>query len=186
VTTVTCSATDDGGNTRPRSFTVTVVADPAATVPVANAGATVAVVAEGFAPNSWAYVRFQSDPIPVGMFQADAQGRIEITLTVPDGLPPGEHDVIVEGFAPDGSVRQFVQPIVVADPSLPPTTEVPATVPPTTSPAPTGLTPFLPGTGSDSMRTVLASLLVILVGGLALAVGRSRRGGTSSTRQEQR
>lgn len=159
-TVVTCTATDDGGNIRERSFTVTVVADPAAPVPVATNGATVVVVADGFAPGSWVNVRFQSDPIVIGTYQADAAGRIELTLTVPEGLPPGEHDVIVEGFAPDGSVRQFVQPIIIGDAATP-----------TTGP----LAPILPRTGSDPTSMSVAAVLLVVAGAVALLLGRPRR-----------
>jgi LPXTG-motif cell wall-anchored protein len=160
-TTVTCTATDLAGNVRTRTFTVTVVADAAATVPTAPAGTTVVVTASGFAANSWVYVSVNSDPTPIGVFQADAQGRLTLTLTVPEGLPPGEHTVVVEGFAPDGSVRQFVQPIVVpgAEPA-----------------ASTTVTPRigLPGTGSDSSGGLTVAALITLVG-LAVLLATRRR-----------
>ena len=120
-TTVTCRATDDGGNTTTRTFTVTVVSDTSAAVPTASTGDPVVIVASGFAPLSPVSIRFQSDPVFVGRFFADAEGRVALTVTVPPGLAPGPHDVIVEGVGPDGEVRQFVQPVVVAGGSLPET-----------------------------------------------------------------
>jgi hypothetical protein len=160
-TTVTCTATDLNGNVRTKTFTVTIVADSAAVVPSAPTGTTVVVTASGFAANSWAYVSVNSDPTPIGVFQADAQGRITLTLTIPDGLPPGEHTIVVEGFGPDGSVRQFVQPIVV-----------PAAGPaPTTTAAPRV---GLPGTGADSSGGLAVAVLVTLAGLAVLAATRRR------------
>jgi LPXTG-motif cell wall-anchored protein len=112
----------------------------------------VVVTATGFAPNSFVYVRFQSETVPVGVFQADAQGVVSLTLTVPDGLPPGEHDVIVEGFAPDGSVRQFVQPFVVPAPVV-----------------------TLPRTGTQPWPWLTISIVLLAAGAAALALARTRR-----------
>jgi titin len=119
----------------------------------------VVVVATGFAPSSWVYVRLQSDPVPIGMVQADVEGRVALTVTIPAGMPPGAHDVIVEGIAPDGSVRQFVQPFVV--PAPPPTT--------------------LPATGAAPRALFDVGLGLLALGGLAAHLGRRRTGHCART-----
>jgi hypothetical protein len=176
-TTVDCSATDRANNTRTRSFTVTVVANAAASVPTATNGATVVVEATGFLPGSLVFVRFQSDPVYVGVFTADAEGKVVLELTVPDNLPPGSHDVIVEGFGKNGGVWQYVQPIEVSAEG--PGVVVPADPPvmPVTPAAPsTGA--ILPGTGGDGGLMPIAPIgLGAIALGLALVATTRRRSG---------
>ncbi|MGB8859086.1 MAG: HYR domain-containing protein, partial [Ilumatobacteraceae bacterium] len=155
-TTVTCSATDRGNNTRTRTFTVSVVASATSATPTANNGATVTVIATGFLPGSIVYAKVQSEPVYLGVFTADANGNVTIDVVIPAGLPAGEHDIIVEGFSPNGAVYQYVQPIVVGDP--------------TQLPAPTTVPRGLPATGGDGGAAPLLPMgaLSILLGILVL------------------
>jgi hypothetical protein len=185
-TTVTCRATDRANNTRTRTFTVTVIADAAATVPTATNGAIVTVEATGFLPNSLVFVRFQSDPVYVGVFRADAEGRVVLDLTVPEGLPAGSHDIIVEGLGRRGGVWQYVQPFVIpgASPGVTPQPAGPtpgSATPPSRGPAapPSGapaVVGALPATGGDggAMPLVPFGLLAVTAGVLLLLIGRRR------------
>ncbi len=155
-TSVTCRAKDENGNERTRTFTVTVVADTSTATPTATGGATVLVEASGFQPNSFATATIFSTPIVIGIYQIDDNGRLVLPVTIPDDLPPGPHDIVIEGFAPDGSAMQYVQPFVVPGSAV------------TTSPG--GL---LPRTGADG-TTPAGVAAVLLILGLAL-VAASRR-----------
>src|SRR5262249_6971164 len=92
-TTVSCSARDVAGNARTRSFTVTVNRVATATSPTATSGATVIVVASGFLPGSLVGVRLFSSPISLGVFEVGTDGSVQIPVTLPADLPPGEHEV---------------------------------------------------------------------------------------------
>ncbi|HEX9259439.1 MAG TPA: HYR domain-containing protein, partial [Acidimicrobiales bacterium] len=153
-TTVTCRATDRSNNTTTRSFTVTVVANAGAAVPTATNGATVVVVATGFAPNSLVFVTIRSDPAYLGVFQSDENGVVRLEIVVLDGLPPGAHDIIVEGIGPSGGVRQFVQPFII--------------------PGPVTLGP-LPSTGTDVAGPLHAGFALVVLGLSLLAATAIRR-----------
>ncbi|HEX9259663.1 MAG TPA: HYR domain-containing protein, partial [Acidimicrobiales bacterium] len=148
--TVNCAATDRAGNTRTRSFTVTVVASTTATTPTATNGATVVIEASGFLPGSLVVVTVYSTPVPLGVFTADEQGRVVLSMSVPEGLAPGEHTIVIEGFDPRGNVHQVVQPIIVRA-------------------SPTG---SLPPTGYDPYALILLAFVALLLGAGALWVSR--------------
>ena len=121
IRTVTCLATDGGGNTRTRTFTVTVVADAFQPVPVVSSGGTALIEAEGFQPNSLVTITLRSTPTVIGVFETDDQGRFVISINLPGDLANGAHDIIVSGLAPDGTAMQFVQPLIVDPDQLPKT-----------------------------------------------------------------
>ncbi|HEX4983293.1 MAG TPA: LPXTG cell wall anchor domain-containing protein, partial [Ilumatobacteraceae bacterium] len=120
----------------------------------------------------------------------DAQGRVVIDLKVPEGLPPGSHDIIVEGIGPKGGVWQYVQPFVIpgGDPPAvtppavrPPPVTPPAVTPPVVTPPP--VTPpaepptgRLPATGGDGGAGLLVpvGLLAVAIGMMLVFVSRRR------------
>jgi hypothetical protein len=174
-TTVSCTATDLADNSRTRTFTVTVVANPQATVPTATNGAPVTVEATGFQPNSLVFVRFQSETVYIGVFTADADGKVVLDLTVPDGLPPGSHDIVVEGVGADGGVWQYVQPLTVPGGELPPAAQTPDPAP-AVPVVPVVLGP-LPATGGDGGAWPLLPLgtFATVFGAALLVINRRRR-----------
>jgi hypothetical protein len=138
VTTVTCTARDRAGNTRTRTFKVTVISTNASRSFIPATDLVAAVSGTGFAANTMAGMWVRSSPVFLGLFPTDAEGRVTVNVALPPDLPPGEHTLILEGMAPDGGARQVVQPIVVVGPptDTPPTSTVPpspTTPPPTTS-----------------------------------------------------
>jgi hypothetical protein len=76
-------------------------------------GAVVELRVDGFAPESAVELRVESDPMILGEAYADDEGQVSATTALPHGLSAGRHEVIVAGYAPDGSVRDVRLPIDV-------------------------------------------------------------------------
>jgi hypothetical protein len=53
----------------------------------------------GFSPNENVTITAHSTPIVLGTFQADANGVIDATVTLPSGLELGSHQLIVAGVS---------------------------------------------------------------------------------------
>jgi hypothetical protein len=101
-------------------------------------GCPVHVEGQGYAPNAQLQVTLHSDPVSLGTVVADAQGRIDTTVTIPADTPPGQHYLAVDGTAPDGSPQEGTLPIMVSDVPLAPLRVPPAAEPAATpTPAPT-------------------------------------------------
>lgn len=82
--------------------------------PVLLPGDTFRASATGFKPFSTVRAWLQSTPVLVGEEQADEFGNVSFEITVPQTFPPGEHTLVLQGVAPDGSDRRLEAPITVS------------------------------------------------------------------------
>ncbi|HSL72926.1 MAG TPA: HYR domain-containing protein [Ilumatobacteraceae bacterium] len=184
-TTVNCTATDDAGNKAERSFGVTVNVTPSTSSGGAfELGDAATVESGGFMSLSAATVTMFSSPIALGTAQADGDGNVALTFTVPT-VEPGRHHVQIDGVAPDGSALIAVIPIDVLAPPTPVFPDSPiAPLPPVSPFAPvapvapsTPISPVsqLPQTGSEPAPVILFALLLLVLGATLMAVDRPRR-----------
>jgi hypothetical protein len=65
------------------------------------AGSEVVVTGSGFTPADVLLLWDEDNPEQLPEVAVDADGRFEITLTVPKGLAPGRHTLWVEGLGSD-------------------------------------------------------------------------------------
>ncbi len=201
-TTVTCTARDSAGNTTTRTFTIR-VSFSAASVVLANG--VVSANLGGFAATSVSKAVLRSEPVELADATADGGGRVHYEITMPTGLEPGDHHLVVVGTDPVDAERQWIVPVTVgedgtvesirvdaAPPALPPIDDTPPAdhVPPRgSSPAPSVAAPSgSPGTSGPSgtsgplartgadLATPIRAALVLLVLGLALVAGSRARG----------
>lgn len=107
----------------------------------------VAVAGEGFAPNSDAAVWLFSTPSLLGTLTLDTAGSFDATLPLPETIEPGPHTLQVNGVAPDGQIRSLSLGVVVLADATP---------------------VGLPDTGSDTGLLILAGLLLLATGAIAL------------------
>jgi hypothetical protein len=56
-----------------------------------EAGGTLGVFGEGFAPNAEVRLSLESDAVLLGFAQADASGALSASVTVPGGVSAGQH-----------------------------------------------------------------------------------------------
>jgi hypothetical protein len=64
---------------------------------------SVQIQGSGYAPGAQLEAVLHSTPYDLGPVTADDEGNVESTLQIPEGVPPGEHIITLEGTAPDGS-----------------------------------------------------------------------------------
>ncbi|AEV84032.1 hypothetical protein ACWT_3010 [Actinoplanes sp. SE50] len=76
---------------------------PAGTDNTVAPGGTVTITGEGYAPFSTVTVIIYSSPLNLGTATADAQGRISVTVTIPSGLPIGDHSIVASGVDKSGN-----------------------------------------------------------------------------------
>ncbi len=77
-------------------------------------GDTVTVVSEGFASFSPIDVWVYSEPVYLGRKDADGFGRATLVTTLPD-LPPGEHDIVIDGESREGARITLATSLTVLD-----------------------------------------------------------------------
>ncbi|MGX5680199.1 hypothetical protein [Schumannella luteola] len=118
-------------------------------------GPTVTIRAEGFDPFENVYVVFFSEPTFAGWLQADADGVVEATITLPAGLPAGEHTIQLVGETSGWTAAVQVE-VAAAVP--------PAAVPPAAPLASTGL----------EIGPSLAAAVLLLAAGTLVGLARRR------------
>lgn len=114
-------------------------------------GRTVEVTFGGFAPNSMVDLFIRSEPVYLGRFQSNASGVVKTSVTIPDSVAAGEHNVIATGTDPSGA------PISVA---------AAVTVGPESS--------FLALSGANSGNLAALAGLLIVVGSVGTIAARRR------------
>jgi hypothetical protein len=82
-------------------------------ITVAEPGQDIIFVGTGFLAFSTVAVTIYSDPIVLGTFTTDAFGNFRGPVTLPEGLTAGEHTVVAQGVAPDGSPRSMALLVTV-------------------------------------------------------------------------
>ncbi len=146
-----------GGSDSPKTQAVRVVLtfNPAQTFTIdATTREDFILVFSGFLRNSTVQFAAQSDPVDLGTFQADANGVVTARLSIPGGVPAGNHDIVATGTDPAGNPLVLRQPILLAE----------------TVSAPSSLSL----TGSDA-RGIAAVGGVLLVMGAAATIATRRR-----------
>ena len=138
------------------SMQLTVVDKDGNLIPVDDAkrlvlreGAVLTLKGTGFAPNSTVTLWLFSQPVDLGEVTANAQGEVEVSVSLPAGVELGEHTVQMAGVSAEGELRVLNVAIVVE--------EAPSA----------GALPILP---------VAAGLLVLALVGAFLVTRRSRSG----------
>ena len=116
-------------------------------------GQTITIRGEGFTPGETVVVTFNSIPVPMGSFTADADGVVEVEVTIPTDAEPGAHTITMVGQT---SGVEVVIPIEVV------------------GTAATGGGGGLARTGSDTGPLVGIGLGLVAAGGAAAYAARRR------------
>jgi alpha-tubulin suppressor-like RCC1 family protein len=112
------------------------------------AGGSETITGTGFAAGEHIRAMLHSTAIDLGTHTADGTGRVQLTITVPAGLLPGEHHITLTG---QDSGRSATAPLTVG-------------------------TPMLASTGLNLAAPLSGALLSLLLGcGLSLAAARRPR-----------
>lgn len=108
----------DGSTTTTVPVTTTAPTAPEPVVTVTSgevtAGGTLSFEAEGFAPGSEVVVELHSDPIRLGIVQADQAGRIAGDVTVPATVAPGVHTLVLIGQDATGAPLELRAAVTIA------------------------------------------------------------------------
>jgi hypothetical protein len=131
-----------------------------------RAGGTQTVTGTGFTPGEWVHGVLHSDPIDLGMAQADAEGRVTFVVELPAGFQTGAHSVVLTG-ATSGRVATATFTVAEAAPA--------ASVVPVAAPA----SPELAYTGAEVGGVLLGGLALVGAGGALAVAGRRRRATTT-------
>ena len=174
-TTTTSSTSTTSTTSTSTTSTTAVVTTTTTTKPGMTAvpdfmypGQSCLITAQGFKPNSDVTITVFSDPLVIGTFAADANGSISKTWTVPSGFAAGAHTVVLTGQSIAGAV-ELSAPITVGSVVQNTTTAAPTTVAVVTTSG------SLPTTGSGlTQPLVVGATVLVLGGGAALVVGRTR------------
>jgi len=131
-------------------------------------GAVVTLNAAGFQPDEKVTVIVQSTPVTLGTATASVTGAVTATVTLPSSLAAGSHTLTLKG-----SLASAVFSFSIAAAVTPSPTPGSGSAPLTPSPASGG---GLAATGASiSSPAVIALLLLLLGGALALAASGKRR-----------
>jgi hypothetical protein len=84
--------------------------------PISSAapGEAIVVKGSGYAPYSSVTITIYSSPQVLATVQADGVGAFEQSVTVPEGLPTGNHSFVAAGVDKDGNVRALRLDVTVA------------------------------------------------------------------------
>ena len=132
---------------------------------------TIVIDLDGFAPLSDVTVTLRSDPVVLGTFKSDAQGRVRATVTLPSNVTIGNHSLTVAGLDPAGRAYAVTSPLVVAAPA---TTTTATTSPSGSGSGSTTSGGFLARTGR-AIGSVAIVGVVQLGGGAAVTIIARRR-----------
>lgn len=86
---------------------------PAGTSSALHQGSTMTVSGSGYAPFSSVTVLIYSSPQVLTTVVADASGSFTATVTVPAGLPSGNHTLVASGVDNSGVLRYVTLPVTV-------------------------------------------------------------------------
>jgi hypothetical protein len=132
------------------------------------AGDEVIVTATGFDPGSTVEVRILPDGDPVQVV-ADAEGTIEVAITIPPGTAPGSLQIEATGVDPDGGALTLTATVTVSALVLPDTSTV-------------ALPAISYRTGPPAWGLILAVLGLLL---LAVAIGVRASAPVAARRRER-
>ncbi len=129
-------------------------------------GEAIDLTITGLLPFSFVDVVLHSDPIFLGRFQADAGGVAHVHVTLPDGVPAGQHHIEATGTGADGRPVSYSFAVRVV--GAPSTGGSGGTTRPVTSGS------ALPRTGTEVEVLALAGLVLVGTGAGAVYAGRRR------------
>jgi hypothetical protein len=109
-------------------------------------------------PFSWVQWYIESDPIFLGKFQADANGKVVATVTIPETLEAGNHTMVAKGTDKNGKPVEMRRPVVLAA----------AEAAPSNTPSSLSLT------GSNARGIAAVGGVLLVVGGAATFATRRR------------
>jgi titin len=122
---------------------------PAGATASVSAGKTITVSGSGYAPGSTVTVLIYSEPQVLTTVVADVNGDFTVTVTVPEGLAPGQHTLVASGVDGLGQLRYVTLPVTVVA--------------------------GLAYTGADIALPTIGGLAALTVGGALLFVSRRRK-----------
>jgi hypothetical protein len=99
----------------PKSDTPTITVTFNAATSTTLASRTFTIVIPGYAPFSFVVLDIQSDPVNLGRFQADANGVVTAEVTIPEGIPAGDHHLVASGTDAAGKPLVQRQAVVLAE-----------------------------------------------------------------------
>ncbi|WP_433220172.1 putative Ig domain-containing protein [Dactylosporangium sp. CS-047395] len=100
--------------TVPPDTSLTLTSDRGSQVSTIGAGERITFLGTGFAPHSTAVVTIWSAPVNLATVLTDANGDFSAPVTIPVGLASGQHRVVAQGVAPDGTARAMALSVSVA------------------------------------------------------------------------
>ncbi|GAA2175704.1 hypothetical protein GCM10009846_26630 [Agrococcus versicolor] len=164
-----------------------------------RAGDEILVRASDLPVGAEAIVELHSTPIELGRGLVDADGELSLVVTIPEGVPAGEHEVVVRLVDAGADVVPIRVPVTIAAPIVtPPVVDPPVVTPPVVTPpvvappvvvapapgaAGSGAAPVAPSPSAGSAggaghlpRTGFDALLpMLLLGAALLLVGVAAR-----------
>jgi LPXTG-motif cell wall-anchored protein len=127
-------------------------------------GEKITIIGDGFKPGTNVSVIVYSEPQVLGTTLVGPDGTFRFEVTVPAGLPAGEHSLVASGIAPDGSER-FIRMNVTVD------ADGTATIDGNGD----GVDDTLAYTGAEPLVPALLGAGALVGGGALLLVSRRRR-----------
>ncbi len=89
-------------------------APPGAASGVAK-GETITITGTGYKPNSVVTILIYSEPQVLTAVMTDGTGSFTVEVTVPAGLPVGQHTLVAAGVDPSGAMRYMTLPVTVTE-----------------------------------------------------------------------
>jgi LPXTG-motif cell wall-anchored protein len=127
-------------------------------------GEKITIIGDGFKPGTNVSVIVYSEPQVLGTTLVGPDGSFRFEVTVPAGLPAGQHSLVASGIAPDGSER-FIRMNVTVD------ADGTATIDGNGD----GVDDTLAYTGAEPLVPALLGAGALVGGGALLFVSRRRR-----------
>jgi hypothetical protein len=115
-------------------------------------GEKITITGSGYAPNSLVTILVYSEPQVLTSVWTDSTGSFTVEVTVPAGLPAGQHTLVAAGVDPNGVMRYLTLPVTVTEG-----------------------TAVLAYTGADIALPAFGGLAALAVGGGLLFAGRRRK-----------
>ena len=76
-------------------------------------GEKITITGTGYAPNTMVTILIYSEPQVLTAVMTDGTGSFTVEVTVPAGLPAGEHTLVAAGVDPNGVMRYMTLPVTV-------------------------------------------------------------------------
>lgn len=114
-------------------------------------GEKITITGTGYAPNTMVTILIYSEPQVLTAVMTDGTGSFTVEVTVPAGLPVGQHTLVAAGVDPTGAMRYMTLPVTVTEDG-----------------------PTLAYTGADIALPAFGGLAALAIGGGLMFVARRR------------